>query len=276
MGEGFLKTQKDSDYIQKGNMPMSRKIVLNTVAYQEVLKVNPRQVELIPEIKSLGIDYVEIRREYVTHGEEELKEIARAAQEQKVTLYYSVPDEIFINSQVNPKLEEYFKEAAILNAFQMKLTLGDLDKLTKQLSERLDGCLSRFSTKLTIENDQSKERGSAARLKSFMEEAESFGLQLGLTFDVANFVYFAENPIESAKVLKPYVQYVHIKNVRKQSGMLEGTDMESGDLDIRAILNEFPESVPCAIEYPCGGETSIKQKIQNDKKEIQSWVPVVK
>lgn len=253
---------------------MSRKIVLNTVAYQEILKENPRQAELISEIKSLGIDYIEIRREFITRGEEEIKEIARAANEEQVTLYYSVPDELFINSQVNPNLEEYFKEAAILNAFQMKLTLGNMDKLTKQLAERLDGYLHRFSTKLTIENDQSRERGSAARLKSFMEEAESFGLTLGLTFDVANFVYFDENPIESAKVLKPYVQYVHIKNVRKHDGILEATAMESGDLDIPVILQEFPDSVPCAIEYPCGGKTAIKQKIQNDKKDIQSWVPV--
>ena len=73
-----------------------------------------------------------------------------------------------------------------------------------------------------IENDQSKERGSATRLKAFMEEAAQFGLSLGLTFDVANFVYFDENPIESAKVLKPFVQYIHIKNVKKHEDKLEG------------------------------------------------------
>jgi sugar phosphate isomerase/epimerase len=253
---------------------MSRKIVLNTVAYQEILKENPRQAELIPEIKSLGIDHVEIRKEYLTRGEEELKEIAAVAKEQQVTLYYSVPDETFIDSKVNPKLEEYFKEAAFLDAFQMKLTLGDLDKLTKQMAEQLNDCLHRFSTNLTIENDQSFERGSAKRLKAFLEEAEGFGLTVGLTFDVANFVYFDENPIESAKVLKPYVQYVHIKNVLKQDGKLVATDMVSGDLDIKAILNEFPESVPCAIEYSCGSESSIKQKIRDDIKEIHSWIPV--
>lgn len=252
---------------------MTRKIVLNTVAYQEVLKENPRQAELIPEIKSLGIDYVEIRREYLTQGVEELKKIAAVAKKEQVMLYYSVPDEAFINSKVNPKLEEYFKEAAFLNAFQMKVTLGDLDKLTKQMAEQLNDYLHRFTTKLTIENDQSMERGSAKRLKAFMEEAEGFGLTLGLTFDVANFVYFAENPIESAKVLKPNVQYVHIKNVLKQDGKFVATDMGSGDLEIKTILNEFPESVPCAIEYSCGEESAIKQKIRDDKKEIQSWVP---
>jgi hypothetical protein len=253
---------------------MSRKIVLNTIAYDEILKENPCQAELIPEIKSQGINFVEIRREYLTRGEVELKEIAAVAKEQQVTLYYSVPDETFINSTVNSKLEEYFNEAALLNAFQMKLTLGDIDGLTKQMTDQLNHCLHRFLTNLTIENDQSMDRGSAKRLKAFMVEAEGFGLTLGLTFDVANFVYFAENPIESAKLLKPYVQYVHIKNVRKQEGKLVATDIGSGDLDIKAILNEFPESVPCAIEYSCGSRNTIKQKIMKDKKEIQSWVPV--
>jgi sugar phosphate isomerase/epimerase len=250
---------------------MPRTIVLNTVAYQDLLKKNSRQAELIPEMRSLGIDTVEIRREFISAGAAEIQEIAAAAKENQVKLYYSVPDEVFKNSEVNPSLEEYFKEAAHLHAFQMKLTLGDVNRLTKQGAEQLGGILRSFPTKLTIENDQSKERGSALRLKTFMEEASEYGLSIGLTFDVANFVYFDENPIESAKILKQYVKYVHIKNVKRLEGKLEAVDMESGDLDIRAILNEFPESIPCAIEYPCGQENKIKLKIESDKKEIESW-----
>jgi sugar phosphate isomerase/epimerase len=254
---------------------MPRTIALNTIAYQQVMKENStiRQAGLLHEIKSLGIDYVEIRREFVTAGEEELKQTAAFAKKEQVKLFYSVPDELFKENEVNPVVEDYFKEAELLNALQMKVTLGELEKLTKQKAEQIKRLLNQFSTKLLIENDQSKERGSSTRLKAFMEEAAQFDLSLGLTFDVANFVYFDENPIESAKVLRPFVQYVHIKNVKKHEEKLEATDMESGDLDIRSILNQFPEDVPCAIEYPCGGENKIKQKIEHDKNELQSWVP---
>ena len=54
----------------------------------------------------------------------------------------------------------------------------------------------------------------------------------------------------------------------------KATDMESGDLDIRSILNQFPEDIPCAIEYPCGEQNQITQKLEHDKNELQSWVPV--
>lgn len=253
---------------------MPRTIALNTIAYQQVMKENStiRQAGLLHEIKSLGIDYVEIRREFVSAGEEELKQTAEIAKKEQVKLFYSVPDELFKDNEVNPVMEDYFKEAALLNALQMKVTLGELEKLTKQKAEQIGRLVNQFSTKLLIENDQSKERGSAAILKAFMEEASKFGLSLGLTFDVANFVYFDENPIESAKVLKPFVQYIHIKNVKKHEDKLEATDMESGDLDIQEILNQFPEEVPCAIEYPCGEQNQIKHKIEHDKNEIQSWV----
>ncbi len=257
---------------------MSRTVALNTVAYQQVMSGNPslRQADLLHELKSLGFDYVEIRREYIASGEEELPQIAAIAKEEKVKLFYSVPDELFKNNEVNPALEGYFKEAALVNALQMKVTLGDLDKLTKQTAEQINQLLHDFPTKLLIENDNSKERGSAARLKAFMEEAVNFGLALGLTFDVANFVYFDENPVENAKILNQYVHYIHIKNVKRNEGKLEGTDMESGDLDIQAILNQFPENIPCAIEYPCGDQNTITPKLQHDKTKIQSWVPVTK
>lgn len=254
---------------------MSRTIALNTVAYQQVMKEKRSscQSELLPELKSLGFEFVEIRREYLSAGKKELQHIAVIANDEGLQLFYSVPDELFKENEINPAMEEYFKEAALLNALQMKLNLGQLDKLTDQIAEQLDRLLHNFSTKLLIENDQSKERGGAERLKAFMEEAVGFGLALGLTFDVANFTYFGENSIESAKILKPFVKYIHIKNVKINEGKLEATDLKSGDLDIKAILNEFPENVTCAIEYSCGPQNTIKQKLEQDKHEIQSWEP---
>ena len=128
---------------------MPRTIALNTIAYQQVMKENStiRQAELLHEIKSLGIDYVEIRREFVTGGEEELKQTAAIAKKEQVKLFYSVPDELFKDNEVNPVVEDYFKEAELLNALQMKVTLGELEKLTKQKAEQIKRLLNQFSTK---------------------------------------------------------------------------------------------------------------------------------
>src|SRR6476646_9049652 len=126
---------------------MPRTIALNTIAYQQVMKENSTilQAGLLHEIKSLGIDYVEIRREFVSAGEEELKQTAEIAKKEQVKLFYSVPDELFKDNEVNPVMEDYFKEAAHLNAFQMKVTLGELDNLTKQKAEQIGSLVNQFS-----------------------------------------------------------------------------------------------------------------------------------
>jgi sugar phosphate isomerase/epimerase len=249
---------------------MPRTIVLNTLAYKQVIKDNPSltQVDLLHEIKSVGFQIVEIRREYIKAGEVELEKIAEKAMEEGLTLFYSVPDELFKKNEINPALKVYLKEAKLLNSTQMKLTLGELDNLTKQHAVELDELLQSSSIKLLIENDQTKEKGSATKLKTFMEQAAEFGLSLGLTFDIGNFVYINENPEESAKILKPFVQYIHIKNVKKTEMGIELTDIESGDINIQAVLNEFLESIPCAIEYPCGGPNDIRHKIEHEKNQI--------
>ncbi len=250
---------------------MSRVVALNTLAYQQAFVENntSSQADLLKELKSAGFQYVEVRREYIKNGEEEMGRIAEIAKEQQLTLFYSVPDELFKENEVNSEVEGYFKEAKALQAVQVKLTLGELDNLTKQHAAQINELLHGSSIKLLIENDQTKEKGSATKLRTFMEQAADFGLPLGLTFDTGNFVYINEDPAESAELLKPFVQYVHIKNVQKTEAGIDVTDIESGDLPIQAILRVFPETVPCAIEYPCGGQDGIIQKLEHERTLLQ-------
>ncbi len=252
--------------IEKGER-MSRVVALNTLAYQQVFSENKdcSQADVLKELKSAGFQYVEVRREYFKNGQAEMDRITDISREQQLTLFYSVPDELFKENKLNPAVEGYFEEAKQLQAVQVKLTLGDLNDLTRLHANQIAALLESTGIKLVIENDQTKEKGSANKLKAVMEQAAQHGLPIGVTFDTGNFVYINENPVESAQQLKSFVHYIHIKNVQKTDTGIEVTDIESGDLPIQDILREFPETVPCAIEYPCGEQDRIIEKLLHER-----------
>ncbi|WP_282155476.1 sugar phosphate isomerase/epimerase family protein [Cytobacillus gottheilii] len=250
---------------------MSRRIVLNTLAYKQIFSQDPAltQLDILQEIKAAGYQDVEIRREYVKAGEEEIKRIAVTAEEQNLNLYYSVPDELFKDSELNPVLEMYFKEAAILNSSQVKLNLGKLHTLLPEQAQKLLQVTNTYpAIRLLIENDQNQEKSNSLRLKTFMEQAKEFNVPVGLTFDIGNFHVIQEDVFESVNNLLPYVEYVHIKNAKKTETGYESTDIASGDVNIEKVLKLFPPTILCGIEYSCGGKEEIQQKMEYERNLI--------
>ena len=174
---------------------MPREIGLNTLAYMQKAADNKvEQKEILKEIKEMGFPFVEVRREYILSGKTEMKEIAQQAADLNLKVFYSVPAELFTAGALNAQLGSYFEEAALLNAVQLKLTLGEFQGLTSVLAEKLRELLTNFSVHLTVENDQSIGKGSPDVLMAFIAEARKASLDIGLTFDTGNFVYIDIDP----------------------------------------------------------------------------------
>ena len=193
---------------------MAREIGLNTLAYMHRSADNKvEQKEILKEIKEMGFPIVEVRREYILSGKTEMKEIAQQASESGLKVFYSVPAELFTAGVLNGQLGSYFEEAALLNAVQLKLTLGEFRGFTAKLAEELRELLTAYPIHLTIENDQSAEKGSPAVLMGFIAEARKASLDIGLTFDTGNFVYIDSDPFVAAEQMRDAVTYIHIKNV---------------------------------------------------------------
>lgn len=251
---------------------MHREIGLNTLAYMHRSADNKvEQKEILKEIKQMGFPIVEIRREYILSGKTEMKEIAKQASGSGLKVFYSVPVELFTAGVLNEQLASYFEEAALLNAVQLKVTLGEFRGITSQVAEELRELLTAFSVHLTIENDQSAEKGSPAVLMGFIAEARKASLDIGLTFDTGNFVYIDSDPFVAAKEMREAVTYIHIKNVSKTDEGIVLSGLESGLVDMRRLLTLFPDSVPASIEYPCGSGDEVAKVISADYKKIRSW-----
>ena len=251
---------------------MPREIGLNTLAYMHRNADNKvEQKELLKEIKEMSFPIVEVRREYILSGRTEMKEIAALASSSGLKVYYSVPAELFEAGALNDQLSSYFEEASLLSAVQLKLTLGEFRGFTAQLAEELRALLKAYAIHLTIENDQTSEKGSPAVLMAFIAEARKASLDIGLTFDTGNFVYIDTDPFGAAKEMREAVTYIHIKNVAETDEGIVLSGLESGLVDMRRLLSLFPDSVPVSIEYPCGIGDEVTKIISADYKKIRSW-----
>ena len=78
-------------------------IGINTLVYMDALRDGATQSELLGSIAELGVTLAEVRREYIA-GDDEFNAIANAARINGLRLFYSVPESITVNGDVNPRL----------------------------------------------------------------------------------------------------------------------------------------------------------------------------
>lgn len=251
---------------------MARQIGVNTLVFQsEMQKGTKKQHEYFEQLKALGFSFVEIRREYLRDLEDELDATADKAAEAGLYLYYSVPASLFLGGQLNPELTTYFKEADRLESRQVKLTLGDLPASLEAAFQQLREVLEEWKDiTLSIENDQTVEAGSAKVLADFAAKASSSNVPLKLTFDTGNFVYIGENPEEAAYLLRDFTGYIHLKNVAiPAAGRIDLALFETGDFDLKRVLEAFRKATPAAIEYPCGPKEEAMQVLRSEVEKVR-------
>lgn len=238
-------------------------LVINTLVFLEALKEGTLQQDLLPLLHNIGIGKVEVRREFIKDFDKELKAIREKAEEYHMELYYSVPGYVYGNGEIlYSQITEYFKEAEAMNCHKVKLCIGDYDKVTGKDAGKLKELCEEYDVLLTVENDQTPENGRSEKIVKFLKEISAFGSEILTTFDIGNWLWQKEDPLANAKLMKQYVAYIHLKDV-KGGEYPQAVLLDQGDIDWRNVLKEFPD-VPLALEYPCGADA-----VEQLKKEIQ-------
>lgn len=238
-------------------------LVFNMLVAQEQINSGLTQLDLFDYIVDLSFNNVEVRREYFKNVDSEIEAIAKYSRDQNITIFYSIPDVIFLESgEINPEIERYFTEAINLDATHVKMTIGNYHNKTQL--QHLKG-LNDQPFHFTIENDQTEQSGKIHNILKFLTEVEQEGINIGYTYDLGNFRYVGENEIIGAKELKDYVSYIHLKNVSQVNDLLEATSLEQGDINWRKVFSLLPKDVPVALEYP----SNIKKEILTDKQAIE-------
>lgn len=244
----------------------NKQLVMNTYVFEELMKEGQFQIEWLEAIKNLGIDTVEIRREYLRDADE-LAELKAKAEELEMTLFYAVPDILFEGALMKEeKLTNYFEEYRQLGAKQFKIVAGYTDEMTDEDVNLLKSSMNDYSIHhLALENDQA-DYSTPEKMQVMVHNLKAAGLSVGVTFDTGNFLITGQSPLECAKVLKDDVTFVHMKNVKADTH--EMTLIDEGDVPMFEVIDVFGEDVNFAIEYPCGTDPfkTVKGEIEKIKK----------
>lgn len=232
---------------------MSRKIMVVTAAYgADRVRQAGGQRAMLPVIAGAGADGVEIRRELFSSDElMALHALGESIELLGLLACYSAPAPLFMpDGTLNPDLPRYLREASILNALWLKVSLGHFSD--KHPLEDLRTLLDESGMTLVVENDQT-DCGQLAPMQRFKAACRVMTLPVTLTFDMGNWLWVGDSPEEAARQLAPAVSYIHVKAAVPHKAQFRAVAPDQTDSRWQDLLNQLPADAPRGIEFPLEG-----------------------
>ena len=200
--------------------------------------------------RAAGADSVEVRGELLRDPVAELPALAGHAS------VYSSPEGLWAEGGWldSAALQRGIAAATTLGAKRLKMAIGDFRTSSHGSLWGLKVALAETRIELLIENDQTVAAGTLPALQTFFDVADRAGVDLGMTFDMGNWHWVGECPLEAAKALGHRVRYVHCKGVQRLPAKWVAVPLTESAAPWRAVLRALPANVPHAIEYPLIGD----------------------
>ncbi|HMC16755.1 MAG TPA: glutamine ABC transporter ATP-binding protein, partial [Albitalea sp.] len=166
--------------------------------------------------EAAGADGIEVRGELLADGDAELSAIAGAAT--RLQRVYSSPEGLWRDDGALDEavLDRALASAAHLGAPRLKMSIGGYSAASAATLDTLRERLHGSPIEVLIENDQTPSAGTLSALPGFFAAAQQRKLSLGMTFDIGNWHWTGECPLQAAQTLTPQVRYVHCKGVQRQ------------------------------------------------------------
>lgn len=219
-------------------------------------EINPQLDEQIRVLKKLGMHYVEMRgangKGLVEYPLDEVEKIKEQLDEKDIHLS-SVGSPIG-KIQITDDFEDHFKlfchtvniahvmEVPYIRMFSFFMPEGeDPEKYHDEVFRRV-GRMADYAAKHNVillhENEKEIYGDVADRCRKLMEEFYSDHFKA--VFDFANFVQCHQDTKEAYEMLKPYIEYVHVKDAEWESGQV--VPAGHGDGNVKEILKMLKES----------------------------------
>lgn len=219
-------------------------------------EINPQLDEQIRVLKKLGMHYVEMRgangKGLVEYPLDEVEKIKEQLDENDIHLS-SVGSPIG-KIPITQDFEEHFKlfchtvniahvmEVPYIRMFSFFMPEGeDPEKYHDEVFLRV-GRMADYAAKHNVillhENEKEIYGDVADRCRKLMEEFYSDHFKA--VFDFANFVQCHQDTKEAYEMLKPYIEYVHVKDAEWESGQV--VPAGHGDGNVKEILKMLKES----------------------------------
>ena len=201
-----------------------------------------------------GADGVEVRGELLVDAAAELPAIADAVP--RLERVYSSPEGLWTDDGALDcaALERALAAAHALGARRLKMSIGGWRTTSAATLPELHQRLAGADVELVIENDQTLSAGTLTALAAFFGAVQGLDLAPGMTFDMGNWHWTGECPLQAATALASHVRYVHCKGVQRQPQRWVAVPLTESATPWRAVLRALPPGQPWAIEYPLAGD----------------------
>jgi sugar phosphate isomerase/epimerase len=210
----------------------------------------------IDAVSQAGAAGFEVRRELFVHeaetSPEGLRALGAAIEARGLWAVYSTPIALFCDDGAlnAPALAAAHAEADALGARWVKLQLGGF--LGRAEAEAIAHITAGRQARLLVENGQRSQDGSIARFVDLFAALEREGAAdaLGMTFDIGNWQWSGEAPIDAARALARHVEYVHCKSSQGEGARRFAAAPSPDDPMFPAIFEILPRHAPRGIEFP--------------------------
>jgi sugar phosphate isomerase/epimerase len=204
--------------------------------------------------RAAGADGFEVRGELLLDAQRELPALAQAGR--GAALVYSSPEGLWAADGTLDRaaLARALDATRVLGAPRLKMSIGNFSPSASGGFAELAQALRAGGVELVIENDQTVSAGTLPALLNFFDAADRAGIELGMTFDMGNWHWLGECPLQAAQALGRRVRYVHCKGAQRLPAKWVAVPLAESVAPWRAVLRALPADVPHAIEYPLIGD----------------------
>ena len=204
--------------------------------------------------REAGADGVEVRGELL--GRTGLAAELAGLREAGNVAVYSEPEGLWTAAGAldTGALRRALDISAQLGAGRFKMSIGGFGAGSVASLGELKSILAGVACELVIENDQTPAAGTLGALQKFFAAADAASLRLPMTFDLGNWHYLGECPLQAAAAFGGRVAYVHTKGVQRRPDKWVAVPLAESAAPWRAVLRGLPADVPWAIEYPLAGD----------------------
>ena len=233
-------------------------VLISLAAYGADLARHDGQAALARIAAAAGADGVEYRGELQRGHRDEVSEQRAVAEQHGLSVVWSSPEGLWSESGSLDlaALDRAFTTALALGAGRVKMSLGGYREGTTL--EGLLPWLRHGGIELVVENDQTPSAGTVPPLRDFFARATALGKTVPMTFDMGNWHWTGEDPLDAARAFASQVGYVHCKGVLRAPTKWVAVPLDQSAAPWRSVLRRLPAGVARAIEFPLQGEDLVQ------------------
>lgn len=239
------------------------KVSINTAVFLDQMNAGHSQYDVLQQLIGKPVDNVEVRGEFFKDDcrEAELDKISDLAVKNGWGLYYSIPEALFSDGELNQNLNRYIAMAKKYGIRNLKISLGDYGALTSDTLKLINEIPTNDVT-ISVENEPNQ-HGEVPRIFNFLDSIDN---HLGYTFDSGNWYWIDQDPQAAMNQLQSFVTIFHLKNIKNH----DTTMLDDGDTDWQKLTQQVPDGVPIFLEYNIPTAKQLDSEIAKVNEFLQS------